>query len=96
LSEAFSPDVASAKSGLEGGLTEASVCSVGASAWRPGIATVTTVRFCGFPVGPAVIGLTSKFFGLSVALGVVVLLALIAAVCGPAIIRWHAASRVYG
>jgi MFS family permease len=62
----------------------------------PGIATVTTVGFCGFLVGPAVIGLMSKFFGLSVALGVVVLLALITAACGPAIIRWHATSRVNG
>jgi MFS family permease len=59
----------------------------------PGIATVTTVGFCGFLVGPAVIGLMSAFFGLSVALGVVVLLALITAVCGPAIVRWHAASK---
>jgi len=62
----------------------------------PGIATVTTVGFCGFLVGPAVIGLVSKFFGLSVALGVVVLLALITAISGPAIIRWHAAARVDG
>jgi len=62
----------------------------------PGIATVTTIGFCGFLVGPVVIGLMSKFFGLSVALGVVVLLALITAVCGPAIIRWHAESRVNG
>ena len=38
----------------------------------PGIATVTKVGFCGFLVGPTVIGLMSKFFGLSVALGVVV------------------------
>jgi MFS family permease len=60
----------------------------------PGIATVTTVGFCGFLIGPAVIGLMSKFFGLSVALSVVVLLALINAVCGPAIIRGHAASQV--
>ena len=62
----------------------------------PRIATVTTVGFCGFLVGPAVIGLMSKFFGLSVALGVVALLAPITAVCGPAIIRWHAASQVNG
>jgi MFS family permease len=62
----------------------------------PRIATVTMVGFCGFLVGPAVIGLMSKFFGLSVALGVVALLALITAVCGPAIIRWHAASQVNG
>ena len=58
----------------------------------PGIATVTTVGFCGFLVGPAVIGLMSEFFGLSVALSVVVLLALVTAVYGPAIVRWHAAA----
>ena len=56
----------------------------------PGIATVTTVGFCGFLIGPAVIGLMSKFFGLSVALSLVALLGLITAVCGPAIIQSHA------
>jgi MFS family permease len=59
----------------------------------PGIATVTTVGFCGFLVGPAVIGLMSKFFGLSVALSLVALLGLITAICGPAIIQSHALSR---
>jgi MFS family permease len=59
----------------------------------PGIATITTVGFCGFLVGPAVIGLMSKFFGLSVALSLVALLGLITAVCGPAIIQSHALSR---
>jgi MFS family permease len=60
----------------------------------PGIATVTTVGFCGFLIGPAVIGLMSKFFGLSVALSLVVLLGLVTAVCGPAIIQSHALSRM--
>lgn len=59
----------------------------------PGIATVTTVGFCGFLIGPAVIGLMSKFFGLSVALSLVALLGLITAICGPAIIHSHALSR---
>jgi MFS family permease len=60
----------------------------------PGIATVTTIGFCGFLVGPAVIGLMSRFFGLSVALSVVALLALVTAVFGPAVIRSHALSRI--
>jgi len=59
---------------------------------RPGIAAVTTVGFCGFLVGPAVIGLMSKFFGLPVALSLVALLGLITAVGGPAVIRSHALS----
>ena len=59
----------------------------------PGIATVTTVGFCGFLIGPAVIGLMSNFFGLSVALSLVALLGLITAICGPAIIQSHALSR---
>jgi MFS family permease len=62
----------------------------------PGIATVTTVGFCGFLVGPVVIGLMSRFFGLSVALSVIALLALVTAVFGPAVIRWHALSRIKG
>jgi hypothetical protein len=52
------------------------------------------VGFCGFLIGPAVIGLMSKFFGLSVALSLVALLGLITAVCGPAIIQSHALSRM--
>jgi MFS family permease len=59
----------------------------------PGIATVTTVGFCGFLIGPAVIGLMSKFFGLTVALGLVAVFGLITAVCGPAAIRSHGRSR---
>jgi hypothetical protein len=53
----------------------------------------TTVGFCGFLVGPAVIGLISKFFGPPVALSVVALLGRITAVCDPAVIRAHAPSR---
>ena len=60
----------------------------------PGIAAVTTIGFLGFLIGPAVIGLMSKFFGLSVALSLVALLGLITAVCGPAIIQSHALSRI--
>ena len=37
----------------------------------PGIAVVTTLGFCGFLIGPAVIGLMSKSFGLPVALSLV-------------------------
>ena len=60
----------------------------------PGIATVTTVGFIGFLIsGMVVIGLMSKFFGLSVAISLVALLGLIMAVCGPAIIQSHALSR---
>jgi MFS family permease len=59
----------------------------------PGIAAVTTVGFLGFLIGPAVIGLMSEFFGLSVALSLVALLGLITAVYGPAIIQSHALSR---
>jgi MFS family permease len=59
----------------------------------PGIAAVTTVGFFGFLVGPAVIGLMSKFFGLSVALSLLVLLSLITAAWGPAIVQSHALSR---
>jgi MFS family permease len=59
----------------------------------PGIAAVTTVGFLGFLVGPAVIGLMSKFFGLSVALSLVALLGLITAVSGPPVIESHASSR---
>jgi MFS family permease len=59
----------------------------------PGIAAVTTLGFCGFLVGPAVIGLMSQFFGLPVALSLVAVLGLITAVCGPAVIRSHARSR---
>ena len=59
----------------------------------PGIAAVTTVGFLGFLVGPAVIGLMSKFFGLSVALSLLIVLSLITAACGPAIIQSHASSR---
>ena len=60
----------------------------------PGIAAVTTVGFLGFLVGPAVIGLMSTFFGLSVALSLLILLSLITAACGPAIIQSHALSRI--
>jgi hypothetical protein len=60
----------------------------------PGIAAVTTVGFFGFLVGPAVIGLMSKFFGLSVALSLVALLGLITAVCGPVVIQSYASSRI--
>jgi MFS family permease len=59
----------------------------------PGIAVVTTLGFFGFLIGPAVIGLMSKFFGLPVALSLVAVLGLITAVCGPAAIRSHALSR---
>jgi MFS family permease len=59
----------------------------------PGIAAVTTLGFCGFLVGPVVVGLMSKFFGLSVALSLVAVLGLITAVCGPAVIQSHARSR---
>jgi MFS family permease len=59
----------------------------------PGIAVVTTLGFCGFLVGPAVIGLMSKFFGLPVALSLVAVLGLITAVCGPAVIQSHALSQ---
>lgn len=55
----------------------------------PGIATVTTVGFFGFLVGPAVIGMMSKFFGLPIALSLVAVLALITAVCGPATIQFN-------
>ena len=58
----------------------------------PGIAAVTTVGFFGFLIGPAVIGLMSKFFGLPVALSLVAVLGLITAVFGPAAIRSHALS----
>jgi hypothetical protein len=60
----------------------------------PGIAVVTTLGFCGFLVGPAVIGLMSRFFGLPLALSLVALLGLITAVFGPAVIHSHAQSRV--
>jgi MFS family permease len=59
----------------------------------PGIAVVTTLGFFGFLVGPAVIGLMSKFFGLPVALSLVAVLGLITAVCGPAVIQSHALSQ---
>jgi MFS family permease len=62
----------------------------------PGIAAVTTVGFLGFLVGPAVIGLMSKFFGLPVALSLVALLGLITAVFGPRVIESHASSRTKG
>jgi MFS family permease len=55
----------------------------------PGIATVTTLGFFGFLVGPAVIGMMSKFFGLPIALSLVAVLALITAVCGPATIQFN-------
>jgi MFS family permease len=60
----------------------------------PGIAAVTTVGFFGFLVGPAVIGLMSKLFGLSVALSLVALLGLITAVCGPVVIQSYVSSRI--
>jgi MFS family permease len=59
----------------------------------PGIAAVTTLGFCGFLVGPVVIGLMSKFFSLPVALSLIAVLGLITAVCGPAVIQSHARSR---
>jgi MFS family permease len=55
----------------------------------PGIATVTTLGFFGFLVGPAMIGMMSKFFGLPIALSLVAVLALITAVCGPATIQFN-------
>lgn len=55
----------------------------------PGIAFVTTVGFLGFLIGPAVIGMMSKFFGLPAALSLVAVLALITAVSGPATIQFH-------
>jgi len=60
----------------------------------PGIAVVTTLGFCGFLIGPAVIGLMSKFFGLPVALSLVALLGLITAVFGPKVIRSYAQFQV--
>jgi hypothetical protein len=60
----------------------------------PGIAVVTTVGFCGFLIGPAVIGLMSNFFGLPVALSLVALLGLIMAVLGPAVLQSYAQFRV--
>jgi hypothetical protein len=59
----------------------------------PAIATVTTVGFFGFLIGPAVIGLMSKFFGLSAALSLVAVVGLITAVCGPAAIQSYGSSR---
>ena len=59
----------------------------------PGIAAVTTLGFCGFLIGPAVIGLMSKFFGLPVALSLVAILGLITAVCGPAAIQSYVLSK---
>ena len=59
----------------------------------PGIAVVTTLGFFGFLVGPAVIGLVSKFFGLPIALSLVAVFGLVTAVCGPAAIESHALSR---
>jgi MFS family permease len=53
----------------------------------PAIAAVTTLGFFGFLIGPAVIGLMSKFFGLPIALSLVAVLGLITAVCGPAAIE---------
>jgi MFS family permease len=58
-----------------------------------GIATVTTLGFFGFLVGPAVIGLMSNFFGLSVALSLVAVLGLITALCGPAVLQSYAWSQ---
>jgi MFS family permease len=58
----------------------------------PGIATVTTVGFFGFLVGPAVIGAISMFFGLPVALSLVAVFGLITAICGPAAVKSYAAS----
>jgi MFS family permease len=60
----------------------------------PGIAVVTTIGFCGFLVGPAVIGLMSKFFGLTVALSLIALLGLITAVFGPKVIQSYAQFQV--
>jgi MFS family permease len=60
----------------------------------PGIAVVTTLGFCGFLIGPAVIGVMSKFFGLPIALSLVALLGLTTAVIGPAVIQSYALSRV--
>ncbi len=57
----------------------------------PGIATVTTLGYLGFLVGPAVIGGMSTAFGLPIALSLIALLALITAVCGPSVIRSNAA-----
>jgi MFS family permease len=60
----------------------------------PAIAAVTTVGFFGFLIGPAVIGLMSKFFGLPVALSLVAVVGLITAVCGPAAIQSYGSSRI--
>jgi MFS family permease len=62
----------------------------------PGIAFVTTLGFCGFLVGPAVIGLLSKLLGLPVALSLVALLGLITALLGPAVLQSYAQSQVKG
>jgi MFS family permease len=59
----------------------------------PGIAFVTTLGFCGFLVGPAVIGLLSRFLGLPIALSLVALFGLITAVLGPAVIQSYAQFR---
>ena len=60
----------------------------------PAIATVTTVGFFGFLIGPAVIGLMSKFFSLPIALSLVAVVGLITAVCGPAAIQSYGSSRI--
>jgi hypothetical protein len=60
----------------------------------PGMAVVTTVGFFGFLIGPAVIGMMSKFFGLPVALCLVAVLGLMTAVCGPSVIRSYERSRL--
>jgi MFS family permease len=60
----------------------------------PAIATVTTLGFFGFLIGPTVIGMMSTFFGLPVALSLVALLGLITAVCGPAVLQSYARIKI--
>ena len=59
----------------------------------PGIAVVTTLGFFGFLVGPAMIGLMSRFFSLPVALSLVAVLGLITALCGPPVIQSYTLSQ---
>jgi MFS family permease len=59
----------------------------------PGIAVVTTLGFFGFLVGPAVIGMVSKFFGLPIALGLVAILGLLTAICGPRAVQTYRSAQ---
>jgi predicted permease len=54
---------------------------------------VTTVGFFGFLVGPVVIGMVSKFFGLPIALALVVILGLLTAICAPLAVQTYLLSQ---